>query len=178
MNYGIRHQNRVVPLGVRPIAIGRADNCELRVDFDPLISRRHAIFVAEGGVATVEDLDSRNGVYVNGTRVKGPTPIRVGDRILVGSQELFLEDRADKTTIDQEPDAVAELEGARTLASAPEPRRVPSTLVDFVLIQGREYAVLPKSEYLRLQAAAEGMPTSRRPGAGPVSRRSPPKKKR
>ena len=175
MAWSIRHQNRLVPLGSRPIAIGRSDTCEIRVGFDPLISRRHALFVAEGATVTVEDLDSRNGVYVNGTRVKGPTPIRVGDRILVGSQELFLEESLPSLSSDT---GDIEAVGARTLASAPEPPREAPADVDFVLIQGREYAVLPKAEYLRLRASAEGSPTSRRIPPGPTSRRSPPKKKR
>lgn len=50
------------------IVVGRDPSCEISRD-DSLLSRRHAEFVTEGDLVTVRDLGSRNGVFVNGSRV-------------------------------------------------------------------------------------------------------------
>jgi pSer/pThr/pTyr-binding forkhead associated (FHA) protein len=65
------------------VVIGRAPGCEVALD-DPLISRRHARVVVCGAGAGIEDLDSANGVYVNGARSGGLTPLHPGDVIQLG----------------------------------------------------------------------------------------------
>lgn len=52
-----------------PFRIGRAPDCEL-VLRDARISRLHARIVEEGGEYYIEDAGSRNGVFVNGERVR------------------------------------------------------------------------------------------------------------
>jgi predicted component of type VI protein secretion system len=69
--------------------IGRSPECQLTLD-DPLVSRRHAVIHVVGQQAVLEDLGSRNGVLVNGERARGNTPMRPGDRMVIGSQELTL----------------------------------------------------------------------------------------
>lgn len=69
--------------------IGRSAQCQLAVD-DPLVSRRHVLFRVRADTAEVEDLGSRNGVYLNGVRLVGTAPLAPGDRITLGSQELML----------------------------------------------------------------------------------------
>ncbi|AKV01491.1 hypothetical protein AKJ09_08154 [Labilithrix luteola] len=54
------------------------------------MSRRHAIFEVTPSGVTIEDLASRNGVIVNGHRIDAKVNLSVGDRILIGSQELTL----------------------------------------------------------------------------------------
>jgi pSer/pThr/pTyr-binding forkhead associated (FHA) protein len=64
--------------------IGRAADCAVQLD-DPLVSRRHArILSGELGTA-IEDLDSSNGLYVNGRRVCEITPLHPGDVIALGA---------------------------------------------------------------------------------------------
>jgi pSer/pThr/pTyr-binding forkhead associated (FHA) protein len=71
--------------------VGRSANCQVTLD-DPLVSREHARFRIRDASAVVEDLGSRNGVQVNGTPVSGPTAVKNGDRVRIGTQELvFLE---------------------------------------------------------------------------------------
>jgi len=70
-------------------AVGRNASCQLSLD-DPLVSRRHAILQVSGSTVTIEDLQSRNGVLVNNKRIEGRIMLTVGDRILIGSQELTL----------------------------------------------------------------------------------------
>jgi len=55
---------------------------------DPLVSRHHARIVLEGDRAVVYDLNSRNGVKVNGAPVKEPIELKDGDRLRIGTQEL------------------------------------------------------------------------------------------
>ncbi len=67
-----------------PNVVGRDPDCAVRID-SSTVSRRHAGIVLASGEATVEDLGSKNGTYVNGRRVEQPVPLRDRDRIRVGS---------------------------------------------------------------------------------------------
>jgi pSer/pThr/pTyr-binding forkhead associated (FHA) protein len=60
--------------------IGRDAGCDVVVRTDQT-SSRHAIIVQCGGCYYIEDLESVNGVYVNGQRVRSRTQLRPGDRI-------------------------------------------------------------------------------------------------
>jgi len=66
-----------LPQGVT--IIGRSLDCNLTLE-DPLVSRRHARIVLDATGARIEDLDSRNGVRVNGVAVREPVVLRSGDR--------------------------------------------------------------------------------------------------
>jgi pSer/pThr/pTyr-binding forkhead associated (FHA) protein len=67
--------------------IGRSAGCQVTLD-DPLVSREHARIRIAGGVATVEDLGSRNGVQLGGQLITRSAPLSNGDRIRIGTQEL------------------------------------------------------------------------------------------
>lgn len=69
--------------------IGRGSGCDIAVE-DMLASRMHAKLLVSERLVIVQDLDSTNGVYVNEMRIKQPTALRVGDRLLIGKQELSL----------------------------------------------------------------------------------------
>lgn len=49
------------------------------------VSRRHARIMIDADGATIEDLGSKNGTYVNDRRVDLATPVVDGDRLRVGS---------------------------------------------------------------------------------------------
>jgi len=55
------------------------------------ISRAHVAVAVEQGHATVEDLGSKNGTFVNGERVTA-APLRPGDLLSVGTVSLHLEE--------------------------------------------------------------------------------------
>lgn len=74
-----------LPLGAT--LIGRDADCHVTLD-DPLVSRRHARILVGSDRTVVEDLGSRNGVFVNGLGVRGATPLRDGDRLRIGTQQL------------------------------------------------------------------------------------------
>ena len=73
----------------RPIEIGRDPAADLVLD-DELVSGRHARISPSGSGVLVEDLDSRNGTFVNGVRVCGPTAVNAGDQVVVGVSVLEL----------------------------------------------------------------------------------------
>src|SRR6185312_9855408 len=89
MRFRLRYQHHDLALGEGQFVVGRSAGCQLSLD-DPLVSRRHAMIVVSGDGVTVEDLESRNGVVVNGNRITERTKITPGDKILIGSQELIL----------------------------------------------------------------------------------------
>ena len=67
----------------KSITMGRSPQAELRLDDDG-ISRHHARIRSETGRSWVQDLDSRNGTFVNGERITGDVELRDGDKIQVG----------------------------------------------------------------------------------------------
>ena len=67
--------------------IGRSSDCHVTIE-DPLVSRQHARIVIDGDDALLHDLGSRNGVKLNGHGIRGPAPLKDGDRLRVGTQEL------------------------------------------------------------------------------------------
>lgn len=89
MRFRLRYLQHDLELNEGTFAVGRNASCQLSLD-DPLVSRRHALFEVSHGQVSVEDLNSRNGVIVNGHRIEGKVALNVGDRILIGSQELTL----------------------------------------------------------------------------------------
>ena len=66
--------------------IGRSKECDIQLP-DPNVSRRHAEVRQEGAAYWAIDLDSTNGMEVNGRRQKR-AKLRQGDRITLGSTEL------------------------------------------------------------------------------------------
>jgi hypothetical protein len=51
---------------------------------DASLSRRHARITVRGGIATLEDLASKNGTFVGETRVTKPTLLADGDTVRLG----------------------------------------------------------------------------------------------
>lgn len=66
--------------------IGRLPECDLQLD-DPSVSRRHARLTERAAGWSIEDLDSTNGVRVNGTTVR-QTSLSEGDTIELGTIRL------------------------------------------------------------------------------------------
>jgi Protein of unknown function (DUF3662)/FHA domain len=73
-------------LTAHPVVIGRSKECEIRVS-DPNISRRHAEVRPVGAGYTVVDLDSTNGIEVDGKRVR-ELELTDGVRFMLGSTEI------------------------------------------------------------------------------------------
>jgi hypothetical protein len=86
--FNLVYRGNTVWLPPGQLYLGRSVSCHIVID-DPMVSRRHAQMTVTTRHVTVEDLNSINGVYVNGERlVRGPLVLRTGDRIQIGSEEL------------------------------------------------------------------------------------------
>jgi pSer/pThr/pTyr-binding forkhead associated (FHA) protein len=90
MRYRLRYLHHDLELLEGQFVVGRSATCQLSLD-DALVSRRHAMFLVTKEGVTVEDLESRNGVTVNGQRITSRVPVQPGDKIVIGSQELTLQ---------------------------------------------------------------------------------------
>ncbi len=75
----------------KTLTIGRAPDCEQMLDF-PMISWHHTRIVREAGGLYVEDLNSKNGTFVNGRRITSKTKVQSGDYISLGSFRFQLQD--------------------------------------------------------------------------------------
>lgn len=124
-----RHAGRALDLRPGSFEVGRGEGCQIR-DPSPGLSRRHCrVEVGPDGLA-VDDLGSRNGTYVNETRIDRLTPLKVGDVIRVGALTFEVVERPDATAGDsaarppvdprraQEP-TLSDLSGRTTPAGTP-----------------------------------------------------------
>jgi hypothetical protein len=78
---GRRHE-----LGPGPTVLGRSKDCDIRIS-DPNVSRRHAEVRPNGDGYTIVDLDSTNGIEVDGRRLK-TLELTDGMTFMLGSTEV------------------------------------------------------------------------------------------
>lgn len=109
---------RIVALA-GPVTVGRAGDADL-VLADELVSRHHARITPSGSGAVVEDLGSRNGTFVNGEAVPGPTHLIPGDQLQLG---VTLVELRSATQIAERPSAVHRV---------PPPLAVPPRTPDYL----------------------------------------------
>ncbi|MEX1366525.1 MAG: FHA domain-containing protein [Nannocystaceae bacterium] len=75
-------EGKVVPVPSGRSIIGREPTALLPLD-DQGVSRQHAVIELSDGFATLRDLDSTNGTFLNGSPIK-QAAVREGDRIQLG----------------------------------------------------------------------------------------------
>lgn len=68
----------------RTLTIGRDDTNDLPLTGDTTASTKHAQIDVVAGLASISDAGSRNGTWVNGKRIAGPTRLNHGDKIIIG----------------------------------------------------------------------------------------------
>lgn len=84
-----------LPDGTWRATIGRHGECDISLDWDPKVSRVHALVERVGAQWTfVDDGLSRNGSYVDGARVIGRHTLKDGDRFCMGDTVLIYHDPA------------------------------------------------------------------------------------
>lgn len=93
---------RQFPLDPGEHLMGRASDVAIPV-LTPLASRHHARVRVASDSVTIEDLDSRNGTYVNDERIAGRVTVRAGDRVRVAGETFIVwsPDRHDDPTADE-----------------------------------------------------------------------------
>ena len=84
---------REVPVGSRPVTIGRAPDNDLFVD-NLAVSNYHAKIYFEAGRMVVEDLNSLNGTFVNDLRVERAT-LHDGDKVHIGKHIIKVDTSGD-----------------------------------------------------------------------------------
>lgn len=72
------------------MTVGRDEASDMQV-LDEMVSRRHMQirYDKPAGTYKVADLNSANGVFINGQRITGEIEIADGDTILIGESKLF-----------------------------------------------------------------------------------------
>lgn len=85
----LRYGQLVVELDARAIVIGRATGCDILLE-DDLASREHCRIEIVDDRVVLTDLESKNGVLVNGVVVSGTEELHHGDCVTVGTQQIVL----------------------------------------------------------------------------------------
>lgn len=93
VSYKAEKPDLAFPVPANRTTIGREADNFVQLP-DPNVSKHHAAIVAAQGRWTIEDLDSRNGTFVNGAAVKR-CELKNGDRVRIGSAEFVFETVAD-----------------------------------------------------------------------------------
>ena len=85
-----KSRGNYLPLRKEPSIIGRDEDCTMQV-LDDLASRRHLEirFNETDDTYTVVDLDSVNGVLVNGLQIEEPRSLNDNDTIVLGDSKLL-----------------------------------------------------------------------------------------
>ncbi len=90
---------RVLPLEQQVCLLGASPGADIFVD-NPFVSRMHAQIVQEGDRFRIRDLDSKNGTFLNGTRLKGEGQVlQSGDRVELAEGQVLLRFQARGTTL-------------------------------------------------------------------------------
>jgi DNA-binding winged helix-turn-helix (wHTH) protein len=74
---------RLVPLAEGENLIGRGPECVLTIP-SSLVSRQHARILVTDALASLEDLDSKNGTLLGGRRIAQAVPLADGDELRIG----------------------------------------------------------------------------------------------
>jgi hypothetical protein len=116
-------QTREVLLDGRDIAIGRSPTCDVMLEDDQLVSRRHALLRFNGAEYTIVDLGSSNGTFLNEEETHEETPLRDGDLIGIGEYEILYSTSAPISPDDTQAatQVTQDVSGAR-----PEPEAEPA----------------------------------------------------
>ena len=77
-----------IPLGRDTLVIGRRDKCDILMPF-PNISGMHCELTFNEGYWTVRDLNSTNGIKVNGQRVMKKL-LHPGDELMIGKRKFTI----------------------------------------------------------------------------------------
>ena len=89
LKYWLVDRDYVYPLKVGLNTVGRAPDNDVVVH-DAYVSRRHcAVLVHAGERCEIHDTASKNGTYLNGRKIGGPTRLNPGDEIRMCDQQFI-----------------------------------------------------------------------------------------
>jgi pSer/pThr/pTyr-binding forkhead associated (FHA) protein len=93
----VRDTGECLPVTQSEVTVGRHSEADIRLPL-PDVSRRHCRLVCFEGKWRIVDLDSLNGVYVNGIRVK-QAELAHSDVISIGAYSFDVDMRSHSPTI-------------------------------------------------------------------------------
>ena len=100
-------EGRAIPLREGENVIGRDADVVVIVD-SRSVSHRHAVITLDGHRATLSDLGSKNGTFVNAHPLRAPAVLADGDEIVVGTARLVFRsepiDGRTTTVVDLSPE--------------------------------------------------------------------------
>jgi pSer/pThr/pTyr-binding forkhead associated (FHA) protein len=78
------------PLGHRTNVIGRSESLMIQI-LDEQVSRKHLqiTYNKDKNSYHALDMSSRHGVYINGNKISGETPLTDGDKITIGNTTIW-----------------------------------------------------------------------------------------
>ena len=85
--FRVRHGVSVLLLGSGTIKIGRRAGCDYPLN-DSKVSREHARLIVSEQTIAIEDLNSANGILVNGEPLRRLRRLETGDTFQIGSQNF------------------------------------------------------------------------------------------
>lgn len=85
--YWLKHKGTFFPVSPSDCLLGRNPEC-LIVLATERVSREHAVVRRTHAGLEIEDLQSRNGTWVNNQQIVRPTALHNGDRVVLGDDVL------------------------------------------------------------------------------------------
>lgn len=81
------------------VVVGRSTRSAITLDFDPMVSRMHAVFMIDPPKVRIKDLNSTNGLRINGEfygadsayKADNPLDLADGDEVIIGSTRFCVE---------------------------------------------------------------------------------------
>lgn len=110
-------KGEIIHLRAGETKIGRSTRSNDLVIEDPTVSREHLRIRISVTETIVEDLGSSHGSFINGTPLKKPAPLKSGDVLRLGVQELRFE--REEPRGGQPPPPTASVPAAKPAAGAP-----------------------------------------------------------
>ena len=159
---------RIIPLA-GAVELGRDANASVVLQQDELLSRRHVRITPEADGARIEDLDSRNGTFVDGDQIFSPAHLAVDGQLLVGVTLLQLRTAetvaSGATALRQIP---AEFTTLRPLPAAEPAATTIRQVAPGLAVEASEPDYVPASALERGGAGQRGraLPAARRPHEG------------
>ena len=81
------------PITGRHVVLGREETNDIVIQ-DAEVSRRHCQINRDGDEFTIQDLNSTNGTFINGSQITTPHILSNGDKVGLGQTTLLFEARA------------------------------------------------------------------------------------
>jgi pSer/pThr/pTyr-binding forkhead associated (FHA) protein len=131
----LRVDGREIVVNLPRLVVGRSSSCDVQLD-SASVSRQHAVIsVTEPGLC-IEDLGSRNGVFVNGVLIGRRFVLQPGDRVRVGDHEIEVARLPGTEPESAEIEVVIDVEWEDLSTRRIDPLEVLGGIVDHALARG------------------------------------------